>query len=466
MSRSIVEFRDLVEHHFEGEGGLFESDREIVMARAPGRLDLMGGIADYSGSLVLQWPIRESCFVAIQRDPERRIRVFSPGRNVADFEVELSELESGVGPLEYRSVRELFQRDPERAWAGYVAGAFCVLARERGVVFKEGARLLVSSEVPEGKGVSSSAAVEVASMAAVAAAFEIVLNPEELAHLCQMVENRVVGAPCGIMDQMTSACGAEGHLLALLCQPAHLLGSIPAPTAIRFFGIDSGVKRSVAGPAYGSVRTAAFMGYRMLAALEKFAVREGEGGLEIDDPRWHGYLANLDPDEFERNYRERLPEQMHGAEFLREFSGTTDRVTSVSAEQSYAVRNATAHPIHEHARVREFRRLLEAPPDRAAFARMGELMLGSHESYSACGLGSDGTDLLVELVLEAGPDEGLFGARITGGGSGGTVAVLADAERGDSVEWVRDEYSRRTGRDAYLFRGSSGGVEVLEGPTS
>ncbi|MFH0945309.1 MAG: galactokinase family protein [Planctomycetota bacterium] len=461
MSRSLAEFREQIDRLRGGRDALFEKDREIVIARAPGRLDVMGGIADYSGSLVLEWPIRESCFVAIQRDPERRIRVKSPGRAAADFAVELSALEASDGPQDYRSARELFRRDPETAWAGYVAGAFCVLARERGIVFEEGARLLVSSEVPEGKGVSSSAAVEVAAMAAVAAAFELHLEPEDLAHLCQTVENRVVGAPCGIMDQMTSACGREGHLLALLCQPAQLVGSIPAPEAIRFFGIDSGVKRSVAGPAYGAVRTAAFMGYRMLAAFEGLAVCDGEDGLEIEDPRWHGYLANLDPDEFERSYRRRFPERISGAEFLREFRSTTDSVTSVAAEQQYAVQSATAHPVHEHARVSEFQRLLKEPPARATFVRMGELMLDSHESYSACGLGSDGTDLLVELVLAAGPDAGLFGARITGGGSGGTVAVLAARERADSVERVRCEYSRRTGRDAYLFRGSSGGVEVV-----
>ena len=60
---------------------------------------------------------------------------------------------------------------------------------------------------------------------------------------------------------------------------------------------------------------------------------------------------------------------------------------------------------------------------------MGELMSAAHDSYSACGIGSDGTDLLVELVREAGPQSGLYGAKITGGGSGGTVAILGRAMR-------------------------------------
>ena len=74
-----------------------------------------------------------------------------------------------------------------------------------------------------------------------------------------------------------------------------------------------------------------------------------------------------------------------------------------------------------------------ATPDESGLVEMGELMYGSHASYSACGLGSDGTDLLVELVRQAGPAAGLFGAKITGGGSGGTVAILGRSGAGAAV---------------------------------
>ena len=79
--------------------------------------------------------------------------------------------------------------------------------RERGVAFDGGARILIRSEVPEGKGVSSSAALEVATMSAVAAGYRVEINPRETAFLCQKVENLVAWAPCGVMDQMTAACG-------------------------------------------------------------------------------------------------------------------------------------------------------------------------------------------------------------------------------------------------------------------
>jgi L-arabinokinase len=100
---------------------------------------------------------------------------------------------------------------------------------------------------------------------------------------------------------------------------------------------------------------------------------------------------------------------------------------------------------------------------------MGELMYASHASYSACGLGSDGTDRLVELVREAGSTAGLYGAKITGGGSGGTVAVLGRSDAGPALAQVAARYAEECGRGGYVFRGSSPGacqfgVTLIERP--
>ena len=89
---------------------------------------------------------------------------------------------------------------------------------------------------------------------------------------------------------------------------------------------------------------------------------------------------------------------------------------------------------------------------------MGQLMAAAHRSYSACGIGSEGTGLLVRLVGEIGPDSGLYGAKITGGGSGGSVAILGRADAGPAVERVALQYAAATGRPAYVFRGSSPGA--------
>jgi len=423
---------------------IFAPGEPLYVARAPGRLDVMGGIADYSGSLVLELPLREAALAAVQIDESRVIRITSLGADAnhrsSYFEAPLEAFET----LDYASARAFFQRDPETAWAAYAAGAFVVPARERGVRFDRGARILIDSKVPEGKGVSSSAALEVAVMQAVAAAFKIPIEPREMALLCQKVENLVVGAPCGVMDQMTSVCGEQNHLLALLCQPAELRGTVELPEDIAVWGLDSGVRHAVSGADYGTVRTGAFMGLRMI------------GLAQLDN-----YLTRLSPSEFEQHHAARLPERISGAGFLERYGGTADTVTRVEPDREYPVRMPTAHPIHEHFRVRAFAELLAASSSEHARALMGELMFQSHASYSACGLGADATDRLVALAREAGLGQGIYGAKITGGGSGGTVCVLGRTSAGEAVQQIAVRYESESGHRPYVFQGSSPGAAAF-----
>ena len=136
----------------------------------------------------------------------------------------------------------------------------------------------------------------------------------------------------------------------------------------------------------------------------------------------------------------------------RRYGGTTDRVTRV--DPAGPTRSASRRPT----RSASTRGCGGSPSSsrasrtRPRCAEMGELMYASHASYSACGLGSDGTDLLVELVRQAGPAAGLFGAKITGGGSGGTVAILGRPTRGRPSPRSPARYHEQTGRRAVRLR--------------
>jgi galactokinase len=464
-AREFVKTLQALDRHPAVEArGLFTGTSEVIVARAPGRLDVMGGIADYSGSLVLQMPIREATLVALEESEDREIRIVSIGseadrRPVRAFDMELDALETDGKLIDYADARRLFQGEAQNRWAAYVAGVFLVLMREKGIRFAKGARILIDSKVPEGKGVSSSAALEVSVMCAVVAWQKLKMEPREIALLCQKVENLVAGAPCGVMDQMASACGKSNRLLALLCQPAELKEFVPIPEGIVIAGFDSGVRHAVTGAAYGDVRAGAFMGYRMIAELAKLRVSgpHGDGSIRVQDPRWRGYLANIEPSEFERLYAPSLPEAITGAEFIARYDGTTDSVTRVHAEKKYAIRTPTAHPIYEHSRVRAFAELLRGDPEPARLESLGEFMYQSHASYSACGLGEGRTDLLVQLCRKRGPESGAFGAKITGGGSGGTVAFLGFKSQA-LVQAIAEEYARETGYTPYIFTGSSPGA--------
>ena len=98
---------------------------------------------------------------------------------------------------------------------------------------------------------------------------------------------------------------------------------------------------------------------------------------------------------------------------------------------------------------------------RDAALELGQLMLESHASYGACGLGSEATDRLVELVMQAGAARGLYGAKITGGGSGGTVAILGTVDAEPAVRDIAAAYSRETGRVSELFTDSGPGAAEI-----
>ncbi|MFT5121907.1 MAG: galactokinase [Kiritimatiellia bacterium] len=429
---------------------ILEPGKPVWLSRAPGRLDVMGGIADYMGALVLQRPILQAALAAVQIRSDDEIKIMSTGHSGTgrSFKVSFSMNMLGlhIKPVACEVAQMLFRQLADDAWAAYPAGCLLVLLREKGRTLTHGISIYIQSEVPEGKGVSSSAALEVAVMQALAAALDIPLQPEELARLCQQAENEVVGAPCGIMDQMTATCGRANELLALRCQPAELLDPIHVPEDLSFFGIDSGIRHAVSGSDYTRVRTGAFMGYRIL---------ETHAGKEACN--WNGYLANITPEQFE-TMAGHVPETLLGQEFLDAYGGTHDTVTDVIPDVCYAIRAPTAHPVYEHARINTFAAKL--PHARSAKERqeLGAWMYESHESYSACGLGSAGTDRLVELIRGKPSIHGLYGARITGGGCGGTVAVLADASARSAIDDICRTYEAETGHQTFVFEGSSEGA--------
>jgi L-arabinokinase len=426
---------------------LWNPGATTFLTRAPGRLDVMGGIADYSGSLVLQLPLSEATMVALALDDSTELTIVSLSENRSDdsaiFTMSVDDFHKNGKPLDYDAAKDYFRRDPSFFWAGYVAGAFLVLMKERGAQFSKGARIVIQSNVPEGKGVASSAALEVAAMMAIDAAYGFEIQPRDLSILCQKVENLVVGAPCGIMDQMSSVFGESQRLLALLCQPAEIRGTVAIPKELAFFGIDSGITHAVSGADYSSVRVGAFMGYRILQ--------------ELAEENFGGYLANVTPSELEQHYVEYLPDTMTGEEFIKRYARTTDIVTKVEPSITYSVRRPTAHPIYENHRLQAFSKLLKGDPDENA-TLLGELMYQSHASYSACGLGSTGTDRLVELLRSEGVSAGIYGAKITGGGSGGTVAVLGRSDAEVTIHRVAQRYADEMAYMPILFTGSSDGA--------
>ena len=291
----------------------------------------MGGIADYSGSLVLELPLALATFVAAQAIPESVFVIFSPGVEAGGDEPLVRwPLSALAAVAKGEAVPLEIAKTPGQSWVSYAAGVWLLLHRAYRLPLDQGVRLLVHSQLSAGKGVSSSAALEVATLQALAGLYGLEISGKEAALLCQKAENTIVGAPCGIMDQMTVACGLADHLLALRCQPAELEGNIKLPAELAVWGLDSGIRHAVSGSDYTSVRVGAFMGYRLVAELAGLKAHRLSGQLvEIEDPFWQGYLANLSPSLWESAYEAKIPERLTGQDFLARWGGTTDPVTQV-----------------------------------------------------------------------------------------------------------------------------------------
>ena len=437
--------------------GYFTAGQPVVAGRAPGRLDVMGGVADYSGSVVLEWPIADAAVVVLQRRSDRRLRVWSIGPEAGNlgrdrFEMSLDDFADGGGPRSEEAIRAFFAERDAR-WAGYVLGAFYILQVEEGIRIDRGADLLLRSSVPLGAGVASSAALEVAAMSAVERSLGLSLDDMRFARLCQLVEHRVVGAPCGIMDQVTCTLGRAGDLLALRCQPHDLLGYETVPDDCRLVGIDSGVKHSVGASRYVRARVGAFMGLKIISRHVE-ASRASAGG----------YLGNFTPEEFRSAYYDLIPSRIRGADFLAAYGEIDDSATRVDPDAVYSPRGCAEHAIYENERVKRFAEYLARARagDRSALVGAGEQMYGSHWSYSyRVALGSAETNLLVQIARRYSK-RGVRGAKITGGGSGGTVALLLDERAagggGDPVLEIAREYEMRSGNRARVVAGTSPGA--------
>jgi len=432
--------------------------KKYIEATAPGRLDVMGGIADYSGSLVLQMPIAQQTKVRLllRDDYQCHIQSQISSGEILTAHVDYRDyLNNHL--IDYQFAQERFKQNSDNSWVSYVLGCALVLQKETSIDFR-GADFDLISEVPLGKGVSSSASVEVACMKALVEAFNIHLPGALLPILAQRVENLVVGAPCGLMDQLASYFGEPKKLLPILCQPDKIETPISLPDDISFIGIDSGVRHSVAGASYGDVRCAAFMGYSIV--VNALGITPEELSLaktknDFSALPFQGFLCNISVEQFETSILNHLPDSLSGKDFVSKYSVSIDHVTAIDDQKIYYIRQCASHPVYEHDRVHRFKEYLLAlnesssEQDRiSVLKKMGELMYQSHESYSLCGLGSDRTD---EIVMLAKNYPGIYGAKITGGGNGGVVCLLVDEEGKKSAHKIHQLLCEKYKGDFMFF---------------
>jgi L-arabinokinase len=224
------------------------------------------------------------------------------------------------------------------------------------------------------------------------------------------------------------------------------------------------VKHAVTGIEYEAARASAFVGYRTICEWESLPVTQDTKGRipRYTDSRWNGYLSNISTSEFRSRYEARLPEMISGDALLAEGNLHLDPFTQIRPSVQYRVRACTRYAVEEQHRVELFVELVRGLAHKSqpsGFRLLGDLMFQSHWSYTECGLGCEATDRLIDLVREELGESKLYGAKITGGGAGGTVAILGRRGARASFERVVERYAEQQGVFPRVFEGSSPGAD-------
>jgi len=387
----------------------------------------MGGVADYSGSMVLEAPTTVSTTVSVKHTATREVSLSSTAFGQLTVPGFLDFLETQPREFELKLLRDWLGTNQIAGWAHYVLGSFAVFYRETGwLPAAKGIAMHVASDVPTGMGVSSSASLEVATIRALASLSGLSVPDLRVAHLAQAAENHVVGAPCGLMDQLACSVGVQGKLLPILCRPDLCSKPVSLPDTVVVAGWPSGVEHQLAAgeSPYLAARTATFMAQAMADRI-----------LGARSP----FPAAIDPYSFRAKVVPLLPATVSGCEFLLEHGPLSDPMSSVQPDRLYPVLAALRFAVEENQRCHTVLALLRGLETGATsreivsgtLAAIGGWMLDAHVGYTEIGLGCRETDQMVEALTVV---PGVYGARVSGGGSGGTVVVLMEKEAVSEVE--------------------------------
>ncbi|QCZ92131.1 galactokinase [Salinimonas iocasae] len=356
------------------------------VAHAPGRVNLIGEHTDYNGGFVLPVAINFGTTVAASAREDDLVDIVALDIDEARNQFELDNI----------------TYDDTQSWANYVRGVFKILRHRYPAV--RGVNLMVTGDVPQGAGLSSSASFEIALIRVLTQLFNLPVDGIEAAKIGQKAENAFVGCACGIMDQLISAKGKQGHAMLLDCA-ALSIAHTPVPESLAIIIINSNVRRGLVDSAYNTRR------------------KQCEEAADV-----------------------------LGLTTLRDASMTM--LDASKSRTSEVVYRRARHVITENARTEAMFEALQSED----MTVISELMAQSHNSMrDDFEITVPEIDYLVELVGEQIKESG--GVRMTGGGFGGCVVALVPKNRVlDVTNAVNKFYHARTGlkQTVYVCSAESG----------
>jgi len=354
----------------------------VIIESAPGRVNIIGEHTDYNEGYVLPTPIGKRIWVAARKRTDSEFRLYAH-----DYREKHSFALGG----------QTFSE--KTRWANYVMGVIDALQRKGYRL--GGADLAIKGDVPQSAGLSSSAALEVATARALKGLFDLELNPVELAYIGKSAENDFIGLQSGIMDQFCSSLGKQGQALLIDCRD-NAYRNIKIPWGNTLVAVHTGIRRKLDSSAYN----------------------------------------------------ERVQECREGVVALRQVRPEIVSLRDATMRDLEAVEGRLPDVIYRRCRhvVRENARVLSAvgAMETNIGAKLGALMYESHVSLrDDYGVSCPELDTLVKISMETGY---VLGARLTGAGFGGcTINLLPRHNLGDFIQEVPTRYREATGLEPEVY---------------
>jgi galactokinase len=385
--------------------------KNVVVGRAPGRVNLIGEHTDYNEGFTLPLAIERYTTVELQRLPldskASRFHSMALGQT-ARWTPDGKSFLSAATTLSSEPSTTATANDSAPPWSKYVAGVIHQFAK-LGLSIPP-LELSIETDVPLGGGVSSSAALEVAVAMAMQQLLATHLDGLAIAHLCQRAEHEYAGVPCGLMDQLSSVFGRTNELMLMDCR-TNQLEFIPAASELAFIVINSRVKHNLADGEYRQRRQQCEAACRLLNVAS-----------------------------------------------LRDINAS--RLEAARAHLPEVVYRRARHVVSENARTVQAAECLKA----GQWEQVGQLMNASHismrEDYE---ITCPEIDTLVAFAQEIRVEGGVYGARMTGGGFGGCIVILGKATHADAItEQVVTAYREAIGiqADTFITRPAAGACEL------
>jgi galactokinase len=452
------------------ESTFFLPTQSVASAFASGKIDLMGGLTEYSGTLALQLSLSEGVEARAAFRSDNWLRIYSV-HNQETYSLNLEPFRKVSFPESpYAMLQNSIKIQEKGVWSASLVGGYFAMCYENRLPLR-GMDIWINNELPIGQGLATRTAIQVAVLKVIGKLYLLTFNKTHLPYLVKKADHLVLNIQSGLIDPLGVTFGVPCKLLPVICQPDRVYSQLDLPPKLYFWAIQTGERMSEIERLKQAevVRTASFMGYSLIAKMENIDPKT-LADLRFQSGRtnlpYNGYLSEININVYVEKYKDNLPDKMSGEDFINECSETIDNQYFVDKNIIYNVKKCTSHAVAENFRSRAFLQFLGAIVPNALeqdegfrkkhLSRMGSWLYESHESYASCGLSDDKSDLLFDLAKKYGANKEVYGAKITGKGIGGTVCIMTYGDQGiEAIYDLHQEYCERVGEYQPVFKVTS-----------